>query len=249
VTRRMRIATWNLERPTPAQGRVAQMREHMHAVSASLWILTETHKAVGPSGDYHCVFSGEPDRSSQPGERWIGLWSVSALTSLSSYVSDPSRCAAAHVPGSELGELIVYGCVLPWSTPWRGIPAENGQAFDAALSAMVSDWHRLRTAFPEAHLVVAGDFNQSLAAHHYYGSKRKRFLLETALAETGLRVPTSGPGDPIARDSAPYACIDHICISDDCGWRAVATSRWPETSAPVRRLSDHFGVAVDLVSP
>lgn len=243
----LRIANWNLERPSPAHGRAARMGDYITSVDASLWILTETHEAVRPSGCSHSAFSAEPDRPSAPGERWVGMWSSFEMTPLPEFVSDPCRCAAARVPRSEMGELVVYGCVLPWSTAWHGIPAANGAAFEAALSDMAADWLRLRARFPQASLVVAGDFNQSLTAHHYYGSKRKRALLEAALGDTGLVALTSGEGDPIARDSAPCACIDHICIPASSGWVATKTQRWPEAPAPVRSLSDHFGVAVDLV--
>jgi len=213
----------------------------MRQQDSPLWILTETHESVGPGEEYSRCFSGEPDRPSESGERWVGIWSRFPLEPLPAFASDSSRCAVARVSGTPMGEVIVYGCVLPWSTPWRGIPAANGEAFGAALSLMSSDWQRLREAFPSAALIVAGDFNQSLADHHYYGSKK---MLENALASNGLVAMTSGPGDPIARDSFPCACIDHICVSENSGWKAVASTRWPDAERPVRRLSDHFGVTV-----
>lgn len=108
------------------------------------------------------------------------------------------------------------------------------------------DWQRLRTAFPHAAIVVAGDFNQSLVDWHNYGSRRKRDLLEKALAKAGLAVVTAGANDPVAREAAPHACIDHICISADSCLRAEPTTRWPQTTQPDRRLSDHFGIAVEL---
>ncbi len=103
---------------------------------------------------------------------------------------------------------------------------------------------KLRSAFPDAVHVVAGDFNQSLADRHYYGSRAQRAHLEAALAECVLVAMTAGGRDPIARDSAPYACIDHICISESPGLEAARTFRWPDAATPDRRLSDHFGVGV-----
>lgn len=136
--------------------------------------------------------------------------------------------------------------MLPWSTGWRGIPGVGGQAFEAALALQYADWDQLETRFPKATLIVAGDFNQDLAAKHYYGSKRKRTLLEQALCDAKLVPLTAGPNDPIARDSAPYACIDHICVSESAGWTLNSTIRWPDTPTPVRPLSDHFGVSVEV---
>ena len=104
----------------------------------------------------------------------------------------------------------------------------------------------MKTRFPNATLIVAGDFNQDLAVKHYYGSKRKRALVETALRDAKLVPLTAGLDDPIARDSTPYACIDHICVSESAGWTLNSTTRWPDTPAPVLPLSDHFGVSVEV---
>ena len=109
-----------------------------------------------------------------------------------------------------------------------------------------SDWARARSAFPDAVLIAAGDFNQDLAHRHYYGSKARRLLLESALASAGLRPVTAGDDDPIARGSRGYACIDHICVSNEPAVRVGRAMRWPEAPAPVRKISDHFGVAVEV---
>ena len=155
----------------------------------------------------------------------------------------PRKMCCGKNRESPLGELIVYGTVLPWSNTWRGIPGTSGQAFKAALNVQKRDWLALKEEFPKATLVVAGDFNQDLAAWHYYGSKKKRALLEAAFAESDLVALTGGASDPIARDSAPMACIDHICISTKKDWTLKSTTRWPDSPRPKPSLSDHFGVS------
>ncbi len=110
-----------------------------------------------------------------------------------------------------------------------------------------SDWKKLQKAYPDAIHIVAGDFNQSLADWHYYGLKQNRLKLEVALEENNLQAITSGFGDPVARDSSPHACIDHICISKKVGTNVVATMRFPDAEKPDKRLSDHFGVVVELM--
>jgi len=243
----LKIANWNLERVSPSQQRAIVIKKHISAVGADIWYLTETHENLGPDGEFFSCFSTEPDRPSQSGERWVGLFSRWPMTSLSAFVSDTSRCAAGHVADSPFGELVLFGGVLPWTTSWRGIPSANGQAFDAALSAQSDDWQRLSQAFPDATLIVAGDFNQDLAARHYYGSKKKRYLLENTLNKCSLTPLTAGVNDPIARDSTPYACIDHICISAGQNWIPSDTQRWPDSPAPIRKMSDHFGVSVEIM--
>ena len=77
---------------------------------------------------------------------------------------------------------------------------------------------------------------------------RNHSKLELALEENNLQAITSGTGDPIARDSSPCACIDHICISKKAATSVISTERWPNTDKPNKRLSDHFGVFIELRS-
>ena len=101
----------------------------MAAINADLWFLTETHEGIEPGKDFFSCFSGEPDRTSKVGERWVGFFSRWPTICQPKWVSDDSRCVAVHIPKSPFGELILYGSVLPWGNAWRGIPAINGQAF------------------------------------------------------------------------------------------------------------------------
>jgi hypothetical protein len=243
----LKIANWNLQRLQPSQRRAEAIVEHVVGVGADLWILTETHQAFSPGAGFHSACSGAPDRESAPGERWSAIWSRFPLEPLPDYVSDPARCTAARTTHPELGEVVIHACVLPWGgSMWQGTHSRGGLAFELAVDMYSRDWLSLRTDFPDAVLVVAGDFNQSLADHHYYGSNRQRGLLESALEDVGLTAVTAGAGDPIARDSAPFACIDHICIASKPGIEVDATTRWPDAAAPDPGLSDHFGVAVEL---
>lgn len=244
----MKIANWNLERVLPSQGRVSAIREHLAAVDADIWILTETHELVGPGKGFSSVMSGEPDRESKPGEHWAGIWSRYPINHLPSFVSDAARCTAAHIAHPDLGDMVVYAAVLPWvGSKWGGIASADGAAFEAALSAYLSDWQKLRDSFPNTLRVVAGDFNQDLAPYHYYGSKKQRELLESGLAAAGLIALTAGANDPIDWEpTRRHACIDHICVSESLGIRVGNTIRWPEAGKPDSRLSDHFGVAVEL---
>ena len=222
------------------------MQEYFATIDADIWFLTETHRDIEPTEEFFSCFSGTPDRPSPEGERWAGIWSRWPIERLDSYSSDSARCAVARIASSPFGELILFGTVLPWTNAWRGIPGVGGQAFEAALALQKRDWLCLKQDFPNATLILAGDFNQDLAHSHYYGSRRKRSLLENALAEANLIALTSGGNDPIARDSAPMACIDHICISAGSGLVLDSTTRWPNSARPIPGLSDHFGVSVKL---
>ncbi len=242
----LKIANWNLARVLPSQTRANTIRERMAEVDADIWVLTETHEELSPGIGFSGVFSGEPDQPSKIGERWVGIWSRHRAEPLNAFVSDDARCAAARICIPNTREIIVFGCVLPWvGSAWRDTGSKHG-AFDAALHLYVEDWQRLRSANPDAVFVAAGDFNQDLARCHYYGSKQQRLLLESALGSVGLAALTGGDGDPIARDSPPCACIDHICISVEPTLPVGRTTRWPDLPAPDKRISDHFGVAVEF---
>ena len=243
----MRIANWNVERVLPRQRRATAVRKHLAEVAADIYVLTETHLSLSPCAGLCGVFSGTPDRRSEAGERWASIWSACALEPLDDYVSDSCRCVAARLPDTTVGEVVVYACVLPWlSSTWRGLSSAGGIAFGAALDLCSRDWKRLAKKFPQAVIVVAGDFNQDLAPRHYYGSAVQRKALRDALEEANLTAVTGDAGDPIATHSPPYACIDHICISRSVGITHANPVRWPDVLAPDRRLSDHFGLAVDL---
>ncbi len=242
----LNIANWNLERVTPSQTRAKRIDAAMLEIAADIWVLTETHKDIGPIS-FYSIMSEEPDYESKSGERWSAILSRYPIELLSDFVSDKRRCVAGKLDHPLFGTVVVYALVLPWAgSQWRGIPSRGGAAFASALAAYQSDWEQLQEVYPKALHIVAGDFNQSLADWHYYGSMRNRSKLELALDESNLQAVTSGVGDPIARDSSPCACIDHICISKRAGESVISTERWPDTNKPDKRLSDHFGVLIKL---
>ena len=144
--------------------------------------------------------------------------------------------------------LVVYASVLPWiGSRWRDLAFAEG-AFQAALSAQLDDWRRLRARFPEAALGVLGDLNQDLSAKHYYGSSANRRALAGALAAAGVTALTGDPTHPVRAHNPERASIDHICVSDELARSSPKQLEvWPPTPVPDRRLSDHFGVAATLL--
>ena len=104
-----------------------------------------------------------------------------ALQNLNSHASDSARCVAARITESPFGELILYGTVLPGNADPRARKGESLQTFADELEQQKLDWLRISRDFPTATLVVAGDFNQDLAARHYYGSASKRQRLGQVL--------------------------------------------------------------------
>ena len=239
------IANWNVERVIPDRGRFNRISKTLSEIDSVIWFLTETHEKLIPCIGFHYVFSGVPDRDSQAGERWSAIWSRWPIENLDEYVTDKFRCAAGRIGNSPFGELIVCATVLPWATDPRGQEVGSFEIYKENLLNQQADWLRLNAAFPMASLIVAGDFNQSLAPKHSYGSKEKRALLEQVLSDSRLKPLTAGKNDPIFRDSPPNACIDHICVSTSVA-DVKTTERWPEEQTLEGADSDHFGVRVQI---
>ncbi len=241
----IKIANWNLERVITGQARAKRIDTAISEVAADLWILTETHKDIVPIPFYAVMSESDPEL--RVDDRWSVILSRYPIEPLGDFVSDKIRCVAGKLEHPQLGLVVVYALVLPWvGSQWQGIPSRDGVAFASALAAYQSDWERLQQAYPNALHIVAGDFNQSLVDFHYYGSKKNRLKLELALEESNLHATTSGAGDPVARDSYPHACIDHICISKKVVSNIISTMRFPDADKPDKRLSDHFGVVAKL---
>ena len=242
----LRIANWNVMRAAPNSSRFGAVEGYCHAQDADIWFLTETHQELSPHQGYFGIHSGTPDRLFKPGEKWSSIWSKWPIESFSGFVTDGSRCVAGRIKHDALGEIILYGTVLPWNSDLRAQESSSYHAYQEALEVQKSDWLRIQRDFPKATLIIAGDFNQGLVDKHFYGSKKKQILLEAAIKECHISPLTAGANDPIARDSYPRANIDHIFISSPLDWTLGETSRWPDTPIPIKSLSDHFGVAVEV---
>jgi len=244
----MKLANWNLERAaTPSRRKI--LRDQTDAIAADVWIFTETHDDFTPGLPHACSSASGRDGIpglDKPSDRWVSVYSRFPLEQLPT--QDAIRTAAARIFPDNAAPFIAFGTVLPWSgNNWRGHRSAGGAAFREALNLQLSDWKNLRREYPDDELFVLGDFNQDLVHPRYYGSRLNQTTLRTALNECGLVALTAGDGDPIRRDSPPYACIDHICSLRDSRWLPQPAMRWPDTPKPDKRLSDHFGLAVTFV--
>lgn len=240
----LKLATWNVERPIQKRRRDALLSQ-IEIVNADVWVVTETHDDLA-LGLPH-VHSSMPGRDGRDEEqhRWVSIWSRYPVQPLP--CSDPARTAAVLASPPDAESFVVFGTVLPWiGSPWRGYPSEGGVAFREAVACQLMDLLSIRREFPNAELFLLGDLNQDLADSHYYGSRANRAVLESALDDAELVALTAGAGDPVRRDASPRALIDHICTSKQSAWVADRAVRWPESPAPLRSLSDHFGVTVQF---
>jgi endonuclease/exonuclease/phosphatase family metal-dependent hydrolase len=240
----MKIATWNVNRPVAADRREAA-RAEIDKVSADILVLTETHDDFKPGLPFQCSSEKGRDGNYPQPHRWVTIWSNRRLEKIAT--SDHIRTTAARIFPIDGEPFLVFGTVLPWrDSEWGSPPSRGVAAFDEALKVQVFDWKKLHREYPKDELFVLGDFNQDLALAAYSGTKATKAILIAALEDCGLVALTAGDRDPIRRDSPRFACVDHICALRNSRWISEKTERWPNTTTPPTRLSDHFGVAVTL---
>ena len=221
------------------------LRSYVDQEQADIWVLTEAHDGFSLGHPYSHSSAAGRDGKHKPEHHWVTVWSRFPMEQLTT--SDEARTAAVRINWESCPPFIIFGTVLPWlGSEWRGFPSANGVAFREALAVQASDWKELRQAYPDDEFFVIGDFNQDLVTPHYYGSQVNRDALEATLIEAGLVALTGGEGDPVRRDSAPHACIDHVCARRDSNWRAEPAVRWPDVPKPDKSLTDHFGVSIEF---
>jgi endonuclease/exonuclease/phosphatase family metal-dependent hydrolase len=112
------------------------------------------------------------------------------------------------------------------------------------LQLQMEDWLDIRVRHPDAPLIVAGDFNQSLDGSGWYESEKTLASLRGALRHVGLECLTTE--DVVA--GGKLRCnhlIDHVCVSEPLVAMGEV-SCWEPTRADGVVLSDHPGVAVAL---
>lgn len=233
----LRIATWNVDHARN-RSRDADRLALIDAANADVLVLTETRDEVRPTeAGYEGVHCG-PRPQFPPDERWVSIWTpLSVIDQIPT--KDPLRTAAALLAHSA-GELLVYGTVLPWHADVgdaREDPAPKRWAEHRRVVAdQAVEWQQLHAQFPNATLVIAGDWNTDLLAgsgktRYPYGPTNEARLLMDTMLSVGLDIPTRGIEDPgpqrrflidhIATPSAhanvetrPAVCTDGATLSD-----------------------------------
>jgi len=237
----LRIATWNVEYAAGAERNERRLQLLLRA-DADLHVLTETHDDLILPGYTPVSTLQRPGRNARAGSRWTTIWSRLPVVRQVQTVDRLRTCAV------ELEDhVLIFGTVLPWhSDPGPGgSQAPNWTEFRRIVPEQGAEWLRLREQYPSHDIVVAGDFNQSLASRHYYGSRELRRLLEHQCAAAGLEVLTG-----LADERVPlsHPVIDHIAVSPGAG-RSVSPGEvhgWEGSWDGAGRLSDHSGVVVSV---
>lgn len=247
--RRLRVATWNLERPSARSWKKAPaQREQMHAIDADVWALTETRVGLEPADGYRGL-DCPPHPARRPlDETWTAVWTRWRIEPTD--LPATPRGSLPALVDTPIGRLVMYGTVLPWHSEPGDEPdrkAKNWEVHAAEVQRQGDEWRRLRELYPDSPLIVAGDFNQDRDGSGWYGTRRVRDLLTEALDGAGLVCVTAL--DAVAAGLLQnHHLIDHICVSADLLDRFEPTVHcWEPVSDAGVRMSDHPAVAIDLI--
>lgn len=241
---RLRIATWNLERPTQ-NGHFKNLRriEKIREIDADLWVLTETHSAITLDGYASLASPSQPDYHSD-GESFATIWSRWPIRGAVP-TFDPYFAVCAEVD-SPAGPMLVFGTIITYAND-RG-PHGNSRRWEEhrkSIDSHAADWRRLRGKFPGYLFCLAGDFNQSRDGSGWYEDAESLEKLSLALDQSSLQCVTEL--DMRANGLLQSrATVDHICLSQSLATRVLSVDAWEGTSGDGRKMSDHNGVVVDV---
>jgi len=210
----MRIATWNLNRPTKnGPKKNSERRKKVYELNADIWILTETHTSIDLSPEYRGEATRPSPRKDLPGESCATIWSRWPIVRRIKTVDETeSVCVEIAGPDQEL-RLLVYGCIIPWKN-YRGRdgsskPWEENWKF---IELYGRDWSRLVSEFPTHTLIVGGDFNQDRDGSRWYGQEPGYTLLSKAMQAAGLVCVTEEDFVKVGKLKERHS-VDHICVS------------------------------------
>ena len=218
----MRIATWNLERPTINGKKTPAIIETLKEINADIFVLTETATFID-LGDEYIVKHTEKDKQDyfREEERRVSIFSKYPITNeLKTFRTDTSLCVSLETPK---GELIIYATVI-------GNRGNKGYNFKEDLEEQLLDFKRLSV---DKNFCVAGDFNISFS-DSYYTIKESSEKLQNTFENLSMKILT---------EELPEN-IDHIVLTDTFyGSSKPIVETWNGS----KNLSDHKGIWIEII--
>ncbi len=218
----MKIATWNLERPTKQSSRLTKIQDILITLDADILILTETNRFIDLGSSYYSFHSSSlSNQMYKEGEIRSSIYSkYPSLAKISTFNEETSICEVLDTP---IGNIAVYATII-------GIYGNRHPNFKTDLELQLLDFKSIGTQYP---ICIVGDFNMSFCDNYYY-TKEARDKLNKSFNELGLVNLT----DKVQNN------IDHIAISQ--GLLNVSEANCQVWNLD-KKLSDHIGLMVDLI--
>lgn len=251
-----RIANWNFERPKKRSVRTKLIESKLHEIDAELSILTETNDAINIP--YPNVRSKEYDH--YPNDQWVAIYSKSGIVRQLD-IFDSYRTVCCLINSPIIGELIVYGTIIPYhmaGIKGNRYPVSGYKAWKYPEEDIVrqgKDWLHIQEQYPDIPMIVAGDFNQVIDNQTKgYGADQVRRTLSTELKKTNLDCVTQISFESTGQLTIDLVKgrvrrnVDHICLSKYVLTQSQSyqVGAWDHFTTDGKRLFDHNGVYVDL---
>lgn len=217
----MKIATWNIKRPTKTNNRIKKIIHSLQEFDPDILILTETNEAVH-LGEAYNYFHTEilHELFYKEGERRTSIYSRYPLIDHeTTFRADTSICTWLKTP---LGDLAVYGTVI-------GINGNRRKNFDEDLLKQLDDFERIAA---NGNFCIAGDLNMTFGDNYYFTEDGRKKLNDSFNKSELTNLTANIPEN-----------IDHIVISNDfIKDKRIALSTWNLD----KKMSDHIGVCVSI---
>ncbi len=234
----MRVVNWNVQWATPWSGRTGEILRRLDLHAPEVVCLTETdYRLLAGNGHTICA-RADYGYANTGNRRKTMLWSREAweeVDDLGMEFMPPGRFISG-VTQTSLGEVTVIGICIPWfgsrTEAKRG--AERRERWGDHELSLACLTEYLGRVTPKR-LIVMGDFNQRIGTG--------------AHAPVRLRAALQGafPSDmTIVTSELAYRgrkSIDHVVLSGDLAAESVGAIGNFDGE---RRLSDHFGVVVEV---
>ncbi len=222
----MKIATWNVERPSKSSPKTVEIINILKSLNADIIVLTETNEFIDLGEEYKVYHTAAlQDPMYKKGERRVSIFTrypqPENVSFYETFNAETSICAHLDTP---IGRLAVYGTII-------GIYGNREKSFIADLEAQLNDIENVGSKVRS--FCFIGDLNMSFADSYYF-TQEGRIKLITAFDKSGLKnYTTNQPNN-----------IDHIVLSKHfVGDRSVEWSDWNKE----KKLSDHKGVMIEIV--
>jgi endonuclease/exonuclease/phosphatase family metal-dependent hydrolase len=236
--RNVRIATFNCEWRRTKSADANLIRTRAFDTDVDVVCLTETHQDFLQEQGF-CISSAPFNTGANPeSRRKVLLWSRNPWESVD--IAGPSGIPEGrYVAGTtltRLGELTFIGVCIPYR--WAGVQYDlpKREPWELHLTYLAA----LDQSLPmnPARTVLLGDFNQRVPRK--YQPQRIFDELDRVILRR-FSIATSGPVPDIERQA-----IDHVCHSHDLISKSTAglSNARPDGG----KISDHFGVRVELTS-
>lgn len=234
----MRVVNWNVQWATPRSRRSGEILRRVDLDATEVVCLTETDESLLSRDGYTICSRPDYGYPLKRGRRKIMLWSREPWERVDDLGIDsmPPGRFISGVTQTSLGEVTAIGICIPWfgcrtearRGPERRERWEDHESYLACLTGYLAGHAAER-------LIVMGDFNQRIGT-----GARAPVKLRAALQAA------FPPGMTIVTSELAYQgrkSIDHVVLSGDLAAESVGVI---DNLDGERRLSDHFGVVVEV---